>query len=230
MKKNEFRLKINNPCTESWEEMMADGKGKHCSSCDKTVIDFSGMSESQIAEWFNTIQGRICGRFRKEQLQVVYSVPAQRPASWYNRLFVKLALTGILTLKLSEGNAQGPVNPTEQTEKDNAGRVMKSGKKSTGGEKKFISGKVIDKDTRLAIEFATVTIKGTPLSAKADKAGKFCIPLPEGYAQKNVTVTVSRHNYILIEKAFSTEQLPKKEWLVLLESQELMIMGDVGPE
>jgi hypothetical protein len=37
-------LRIASPCHESWDAMTPDRGGRHCASCDKTVVDVSAMA------------------------------------------------------------------------------------------------------------------------------------------------------------------------------------------
>jgi hypothetical protein len=225
MKNKAFNLKINNPCAESWDEMTLNGNGKHCMSCNKVVIDFSRLSETEIANLVKNTVGKICGRFRKEQLQVVYAVNSQRRAPWYNQFFVKMALTGILTLKLADAGAQTTINPIEKTTKDNSGK--KKIKESSSGKKKTISGKVIDKDSREVIFLASISINKTAVSVQTDAAGKFTIELPADYTEKNVTLIISGPGYTTSTKSFAVSTLPRKEFLALLASKEEILMGDI---
>lgn len=43
-------------------------KGRHCKSCDKVVVDFSSMTDAQIAEYFTSYTGSTCGRISITQL------------------------------------------------------------------------------------------------------------------------------------------------------------------
>jgi hypothetical protein len=38
------RLQIPNPCHESWDAMTPNHQGRHCASCDKTVVDVTAMA------------------------------------------------------------------------------------------------------------------------------------------------------------------------------------------
>jgi hypothetical protein len=233
MKNKPFKLKIANPCTENWGDMSANGSGRHCSNCNKIVIDFSRMSEQMIVEQFKNLSGRICGRFRKEQLQVLYADNSGRKAPWYNRMFFKLALTSALTLKLAEGQSQTDSNPvsTVQTEKDNAGKAKKITKEKKAEVKKYVAGKVIDKETRQALPNITVMINGTQILSQTDIDGKYMIELPADYKEKTVTISVYSKYYASMQKTFTVTQLPRKDWLVLLSyKEEMMIMGDISPE
>ena len=56
--------------------MTPSGNGRHCDSCDKTVVDFTAMTLEQIKIYFDKNKGiRVCGHFKTMQ------VKTQRPAS-----------------------------------------------------------------------------------------------------------------------------------------------------
>ncbi len=68
MLKTTSHISIKKPCSENWETMTPNEKGKHCFSCQKTVVDFTTMTDSQIIHYFQTYQGKTCGRFLETQL------------------------------------------------------------------------------------------------------------------------------------------------------------------
>ncbi|MDM1557336.1 MULTISPECIES: hypothetical protein [Chryseobacterium] len=49
--------------------MTPDEKGKFCSVCSKTVHDFTGFSDEELINTFNSDKD-ICGRFREDQLEI----------------------------------------------------------------------------------------------------------------------------------------------------------------
>lgn len=61
-------LQIPTPCHEDWNKMTANEQGRYCDSCCKTVVDFQVMTDQQILNYFNTVQGKTCGRFSTDQL------------------------------------------------------------------------------------------------------------------------------------------------------------------
>ncbi len=62
-------IAIENPCHEDWNRMTPEKQGRFCNSCEKIVIDFSEMSDSEILQFFNKPKTeKICGRFKSEQL------------------------------------------------------------------------------------------------------------------------------------------------------------------
>lgn len=61
-------MKLVSPCHEKYAAMPKQGEGRYCRSCEKVVIDFSGMSPEQIKMYFENNRGReICGFSRKGQ-------------------------------------------------------------------------------------------------------------------------------------------------------------------
>ena len=39
---------IPSPCTESWDCMTSTKEGRFCQSCEKTVVDFTRMSDAEL--------------------------------------------------------------------------------------------------------------------------------------------------------------------------------------
>lgn len=77
-----MKISIPNPCRENWDKMLPEDKGRFCSVCSKTVVDFTQKSKEQIKNFFQEATGRVCGRFRNEQL----SPQAVRPLTSPNKL------------------------------------------------------------------------------------------------------------------------------------------------
>src|SRR5689334_606572 len=97
-----IKLTIPEPCHENWNKMKPCDQGKFCASCQKTVIDFTSMSDRQIAEHFKKHQGSLCGRFMGDQLNREIDMPRKR-LPWI-RYFFQIALpTFLVSMK---ANAQ----------------------------------------------------------------------------------------------------------------------------
>ncbi|MBF4985832.1 energy transducer TonB [Nonlabens mediterrranea] len=74
-----YSLRIPEPCHEDWNQMTSSDKGRHCSSCDQTVIDFTMMSDYEIKDFLMMNQGKkLCGHVKKSQLDLIHiKVPVQ---------------------------------------------------------------------------------------------------------------------------------------------------------
>ncbi len=68
--KPDFQISIPNPCHADWDKMEPAKMGKHCNACNKTVVDFTQMSDQQIKDYFSTNKQKVCGHFYKGQLNL----------------------------------------------------------------------------------------------------------------------------------------------------------------
>ncbi len=65
-----LKIAIPEPCQEDWNEMLpvAGTTGRHCASCVKSVVDFTGFTDAQVHDYVRESGGKLCGRFRPDQL------------------------------------------------------------------------------------------------------------------------------------------------------------------
>jgi hypothetical protein len=64
-----LKISIPKPCNKDWDAMLPDGRGKHCLSCAKTVVDFTNMNDDEVKLFFlNKKEEHICGRFTNSQI------------------------------------------------------------------------------------------------------------------------------------------------------------------
>ncbi|WP_317896595.1 T9SS type A sorting domain-containing protein [Aurantibacillus circumpalustris] len=69
MKNDSYYIQIPEPCHEDWNNMQENLQGKHCETCNKSVIDFSSKTDLEINNLLLEKKGEnICGHFRKSQL------------------------------------------------------------------------------------------------------------------------------------------------------------------
>lgn len=72
-----MQISIPQPCPASWSDMQPNTGGRHCTQCNKTVIDFTVMTEEQVKTYFANAGQRVCGRFERSQLS-----PPPRKHRW----------------------------------------------------------------------------------------------------------------------------------------------------
>lgn len=69
MKPADFIVRIPEPCHEDWNKMQPDDKGKFCSSCSKSVFDFSNKTDAEIKTiLIEHKDQKVCGHFKKTQI------------------------------------------------------------------------------------------------------------------------------------------------------------------
>ena len=62
-------LQIPKPCDADWDQMSKEDIGRHCCSCNKTVVDFTKMNAEEIKVYLSVHSNqKTCGRFLTEQV------------------------------------------------------------------------------------------------------------------------------------------------------------------
>ena len=104
-----IQLTIAEPCHENWDGMTPVEKGRFCGSCQKQVIDFSNMSDRQVADFFKKPStGSVCGRFMTDQLDRAIEIPKKR-MPWV-KYFFQIAIPAFLvSIKVSAQKTQGQI-------------------------------------------------------------------------------------------------------------------------
>ncbi|SEC40389.1 hypothetical protein SAMN04489761_2899 [Tenacibaculum sp. MAR_2009_124] len=118
--KKQFKFTIPKPCHENWHKMTPNEKGRFCSSCAKTVVDFTQFSEAEVKEYLieNSTQ-KVCGHFYKKQL---HSVVIQIPESSlshkhsFRNLFVLAMVLSMGTILFSCKTEGGKVQKIENVQ------------------------------------------------------------------------------------------------------------------
>ena len=138
MSNTAFMLSIPKPCLYSWDDMRINEKGRYCNSCNKTVIDFSILSDEEIKNYFSKNEREeICGRFKNKQLErIIIRLPnyflKKRIPYWQKILIIFLICFGhsILTIEMggytsSSLYAQGTPRLSTKSKKTSAVKLKK---------------------------------------------------------------------------------------------------------
>lgn len=189
-----IQLSIAEPCHENWENMSPVDKGKFCGSCQKQVVDFSMMSDRQVAEFFKKPStGSVCGRFMTDQLEREIEIPKKR-IPWV-KYFFQIALPAFLISVKTSAQAQkiGKVKQvtTDTTRKSINNEFRTLGMVATNicikpimgdtimqpvkGEiaiKTIIKGKVVDENGQ-PVPFASIETGRIGVGIMADSNGVF---------------------------------------------------------
>jgi hypothetical protein len=67
------KIIVSNPCNKDWSKMSSTENGRHCISCNKTVIDFSNWEIEDIKNYLKDTDKNVCGSFKS--LQVIVKRP-----------------------------------------------------------------------------------------------------------------------------------------------------------
>lgn len=168
--------------------MTTVNEGKYCMSCQKTVVDFSLMSDNEILLHISKARSNVCGRFMPEQLnRGINIIDKEKRSSWKYAWKVMLAALlisaeGNAQTKLLQGKIKISHNPnTLQPELKEPGKTVKEPVVT-----------VVDADNGTPLQSASVIIKGTNTGVVTDSNGNFIVIPP---MKTNKTIIVSSVGY-----------------------------------
>src|ERR1700754_197235 len=99
---SKLQLHIPEPCHENWETMTPVEKGRFCGSCQKQVVDFSNMSDREVAQFFKQPStDSVCGHFSNTQLDRDLDIPKKR-VPWV-KYFFHVAIPALLVSTKANG-------------------------------------------------------------------------------------------------------------------------------
>lgn len=93
------KVSIPKPCYENWNSMSIDEKGRFCSVCAKTVIDFTKMNaeETQNYLWKHKDK-KICGRFQSDVVDSTFVFRIPKALLYQQRSFKKAFLLALFVV------------------------------------------------------------------------------------------------------------------------------------
>lgn len=104
---NPSKIPLIKPCHENWNSMTPNEKGRHCKSCNKTVVDFSKKSPETIQQYINSSTGEVCGKFRPDQ--VVMTQPYKSSFQWFRNKWMAFAAVFALMFPWKKSAAMKPM-------------------------------------------------------------------------------------------------------------------------
>jgi hypothetical protein len=116
------QIHIPQPCGENWDDMRPAEDGRHCSSCLKTVVDFSLMSDREVLSWLTDANKKVCGRFSAGQLnRNLLPAPERNKRAWSLWNFL---LAGLLVSSRVPAQTKVAAAPVSQHDKRLLGEPM----------------------------------------------------------------------------------------------------------
>lgn len=181
MKAN-FQVNISKPCHEDWKGFTPTKEGGFCGSCQKNVIDFTQLSDSELVAYFRDLsatQTSSCGRFRADQLQKNYrieewfpawtateqSINYEVPVSKFQEKSSKISFPFIHKMKIVRNMTMAVLTLvlTEQCI----------------GQQRTITGQLVDAQDGSPLPRVIVAIKGTTKGTSSDMNGKYNLSVDE---------------------------------------------------
>ncbi|MBI3510060.1 MAG: hypothetical protein HY064_05315 [Bacteroidetes bacterium] len=73
-------ITIPKPCSENWNEMTPEAKGRLCDKCCKVVVDFTKKTTNEIVNFLQkNSESKVCGRFKATEITVPTFVKPRMP-------------------------------------------------------------------------------------------------------------------------------------------------------
>lgn len=218
-------LFIPEPCHENWGKMSPTEQGRFCAVCTKEVMDFTRKNEAEILQHLKEADGKTCGRFLPEQLDLKLTPHNQtskketRIKRWAISL---LAIGGLFSLqKEAQAQKMGKVAVK--------GEVKAIETHNTNTQTSVVYGQVLNMDNK-GVSGAYVSVySGTELIAetKTMANGTFRIELlPGKIINGKISVHASHINrYRSLEDITITKESTR---LSIRLEETYAIMGDVA--
>ena len=174
--------------------MQPTEQGRFCAGCQKTVVDYTSLSDRELVRLLAHASKTSCGRFRNEQLNRPLTVSNPVPAPVYRQWIGLLALSlfGWQTTRAQQNQANHPSRPvpTQQARPNFSvtalpGRTTLSTvqESSDREEKSVITGKVMITDSSGSLSpvpnaFIFIGQLGGTSQTRTDSLGTYRLSLP----------------------------------------------------
>lgn len=100
-------IRLPEKCEEDWNTMEPMEKGRLCAACDKCVVDFTPMTDTEIFRYFKERRNdSICGQFSPDQLNRTIRPGMERKSIFLKYKLAASVLLGSLALIPKSVNAQ----------------------------------------------------------------------------------------------------------------------------
>jgi hypothetical protein len=168
-----LEISVPEPCSEDWNKMAPAGDNRrHCDSCEKSVVDFTYMTDREVLNHYQNNDGKICGRFRASQLNRKLTIGHRSS----RRGAIAAAAAASLLLAAPLAGQQVLENPTEPAAIHLAPTTSSApaAAPKTLPRTVRLNGVVTDVDGETLIG-ASVLVKGTTTGAVTDIDGKFSL-------------------------------------------------------
>jgi hypothetical protein len=206
MARTSTTITLDEPCAERWGRMARVPGGRHCAACQRTVVDFTRMSDAEVVAFLRR-EPTTCGRFTENQLDRPLLGAAEPVPRWRGWLTATAAALGLTFWAVTPARAQAPLaplpgsmpqpappgqTPPEPTSTATQRRAAKADSLGLRGVVRNMWG--------WPIENARVTLRTNDeaertFTASTDEHGRYELTLPPDVDLQNAELTFSRRLY-----------------------------------
>lgn len=167
-------------CNQYWENMPENEKGRLCLKCNNTIIDFRKSTDAEIAQRHAFSDHKVCGLYRKEQLEFSTRGIEERKGNRWKALY--LGLFSFLSLH-NFGQEKKTETKVEQSDKklDVLPKTVlkKQVQDSIITKEKVVITGIITDEKELPLPGAYVIIEGTKIGANSNQDGFYRLDITD---------------------------------------------------
>lgn len=189
--KQKIQISIPEPCQEGWQNMTPVEKGRFCASCQKTVLDFTHLSDNEIIKLVSK-NDALCGRINVSQLNrnLIETKIKSNYFGYFATSVLAFLSLGTYTIVAQEKPVQ------EQTD-------LKYLNKATDSVKNITVTGVVTGNSGEFLQGATVVIKNTSSGVQTNEKSEYSIKVNIGdilvfsylgYEDRVITVNANKIN------------------------------------
>ncbi|MCC6762799.1 MAG: carboxypeptidase-like regulatory domain-containing protein [Chitinophagaceae bacterium] len=186
MPESTFHVHIPKPCHENWQHMTPAEKGRFCGQCQKTVVDFTTMTDDEVLDTLQAATGNTCGRFLAQQLDRPLQ-PTHLQRSWLRvKWFWAALISGALfankatAQKASYADTVVVTAPKSKAEVVTMGKVMMPAPQPI-----IIQGQVTD-ESGIPMAGVSVMIEGSTVGTSTNALGRYELRVKEPAPSVNI--------------------------------------------
>ncbi|MCF8424851.1 MAG: carboxypeptidase-like regulatory domain-containing protein [Bacteroidia bacterium] len=221
MTRQNYILKIDNPCGQEWTSMTKTDFGKFCSNCSKTVVDFTQLTDNEVLQIVKQNSGKLCGRLTQDQLNRALELYKPTNTSRFHKI-----LAGLLLVGTSENlpatdhqKLQNEIVTNIDNKKTNSEPLEIKSTPTTDSLKNIVKGMVVDSKTKEPLPFATIIIKGTKTGTTTDMNGKFKLFIPDSLLADKIYLIMNYVGYQMTEVEVNKNDLPLTKELLIVPAE-----------
>ena len=178
--------------------MTPNGCGRFCAACQKTVIDFTVMTDAEILDIFRNSETIPCGRFFPEQLnRPLQETQIIKPFPFYRKIAAAVLALQAVTIA---SFAQAKKKPATAYHK----------KSIPATKKQMVKGRLLNSETEKPVAYFSLAVKAAGIDSfqiTTDTAGCFHFTLPDSIHQVSLSAN-DAHSGFAVNETVALHQSP----------------------
>ncbi|MBC7688182.1 MAG: carboxypeptidase-like regulatory domain-containing protein [Aquabacterium sp.] len=220
--------------------MLPDEQGRFCSSCNKSVIDFTLMDDKEIYTTLLKGTAETCGRLTQQQLDGVIKYETEKWQRWHKYFFSFLVPAFLLVKQAGAQKIIGKLRATATTAVCDNSAIKKM--RGLPAQKYFeFSGVITDAISNEALSSASIQIKDAGRGVISDSSGNFkltdkttwqtvtIVIRAIGFATREVNITVPADGFMISDEKIKLQKMATMLKAVCVKSTiETGLFGYLG--